>query len=187
MSYVDKGEIPRVEVYGFRPMSQNPNPNGGAEGVCPSIKIEYEIGTSANRPINGFPRERAPGLNLNTSALNSDREQWYLPTTSADVGSAAADGDAFVYYKISDKVAFSGEYFNFIESTIYPGGQRGWNGDYPGYQKDQSGKTTNIKPGWAKPEPNQNTDSPQAPPWDVRNADGGYFQDYISPVVTTPP
>jgi hypothetical protein len=179
LKYLDKGEIPRVEVYGFRPMSQNPN--GGADGVCPSIKIEYEIGTNANRPINGFPREKAPDITLDKTVADSEGKIYYLPTTTAKDGSAAADGDAFVYYSVSDKVAFSGEYFNFIESTIYPGGQRGWNGDYPGTQIPIQGG--NPVSGWAKPVPT-GTNGVIDAPWTVPQTDPDYFTEYIPPSAT---
>ena len=182
--YLNKGEIPRVEVYGFRPMSQNPNAIG-ADGVCPSIKIQYEIGTNAHRPINGFPRETAPDLSLRTYTDPDTNEKWNLPTTIATANTAAANGDAFVYYKVSDKVAFSGEYFNFIESTIYPGGQRGWNGDYPGRQQDQlGGSTGKIVDGWAKPVPNPGpaNSTPTPPPWTtIPDATRDYFTPYVSP------
>jgi hypothetical protein len=179
-NYVNSGEIPRVEVYGFRPMSQNPNPTNPGDGICPPIKIDYEIGTDAKRPINGFPRESAPDITLDKTAADSEGKIYYLPTTTAKVGSAAADGDAFVYYSISDKVAFSGEYFNFIESTIYPGGQRGWNGDYPGTQNPAQGVSV---PGWAKPVPS-GTNGGIDPPWTIPDVDPnkvGYFSDYIPP------
>jgi hypothetical protein len=154
-------------------MTQNPRAQD-TTGICPAIKIEYEIGINANRPINGFPRETCPDLSL--KEVTDGENITYSTATTAKLGTAAKDGDAFVYYSVKDKVAFSVEYFNFIESSVYPGGQRGWNGTYPGTQPDGT-------PGWAKPTPTSISGGTQTPPpFTVDDPEKTYFDPYVDPI-----